>query len=195
MTRYARPWLFVVLALPLFGCKEKAAAPPVVVPTGTVLSVTLKSGLSSETSREGDLVVATLIEPLTAAGITVAPAGTELRGRVTAGRAAGKLKGRARLAFRLEEIVLGGKTLSISARAVDLSGGSQTKKNTVAIGGAAGAGAVVGAIAGGKKGAAIGAAVGAAAGTGAAAIKGGDQVVLPAGQPVSVELTAALSMP
>jgi len=196
MPDYARSWLLVVAALLVQGCQPSAAPPAQagpIVPKGTVLTVNLGTSLSSETSRVGDLVVVTLMEPLSQDGVTVAPAGTELRGRVTATREAGKLKGRSRLAFELNEIVVGGRRLPISAAAVDLSGASQKKKNIVAIGGGTGVGAAVGAIAGGKKGAAIGAAVGAGVGTGAAALKGGEQITLAAGQTVSVELTAPFS--
>lgn len=162
---------------------------PVVLPDGTRLPVKLERALSSATSETGDPVTARLTEDVRVADKVVLPAGTEIRGHVTAAVRSGRVKGRARLALRFETLVYKGKAVPVEIRAVDLTAQNSHKRDAEIIGGGAGAGAIIGAIAGGGKGAGKGALIGAVAGTGAVLATKGKEVELPAGARWTLELT------
>ena len=68
------------------------------------------------------------------------------------------------------------------------------QKDATKIGVGAGAGAVIGGILGGGSGAAKGAAIGGGAGTAVVLSTRGDEVRIPAGTPVTIKLTAPLTV-
>jgi hypothetical protein len=72
----------------------------------------------------------------------VVPAGSEVRGRVTAAVPSGRVKTRARLAFDFEMLVLEGREYSIGTGPLDITAGSTRKKDAATIGIGAGAGGV-----------------------------------------------------
>jgi hypothetical protein len=168
-----------------------AAVPAFYVPAGTSLGLVLETTVSSKTSQSGDRVDARLANDLRVGDRLVAPAGSTVRGHVTAAIPSGKVKGRARLAFDFDTLTVGGSEQRIEARAVDITAGSSHKRDGAIIGGGAGAGAIVGALFDGKKGAGIGALLGAGAGTGVVLTNTGKEVTVPAGATISVELTQA----
>jgi hypothetical protein len=162
---------------------------PVTIPEGTTLPLILETGISSGTSRAGDRVVAKLSEDVRVGERVVLPAGSEIRGLVTAAVPSGRVKTRARLAFDLDTLVLQGKEHSIVTRAIDITAGDTHKKDAATIGIGAGAGAIVGAIVDGGKGAGIGALIGGATGTGVVLTNTGKEVGLGAGTRLTVRLT------
>jgi hypothetical protein len=171
-----------------------AAAPkpkppePVLLPAGAVLEAKLETTLSSARSREGDAILARLVDDVKVGERTVLKAGTELRGRVVSATPSGRVKGRARLAFDFDRVMVGGGETPIALRAVDITAESSKGKDAKIIGGSAGAGLIIGAIADGGKGAAIGTAVGAAAGTGAVLATRGKEVELPSGTTLKLKV-------
>lgn len=171
-----------------------AALPPkpaFYLPAGTSLGLVLETSVSSKTSQSGDRVDARLANDLRVGDRLVAAAGSAVRGHVTAAVPSGKVKGRARLAFDFDTLVVGGSEQRIEARAVDITAKNSHKRDGALIGGGAGAGALIGAIVDGKKGAGIGALLGAGAGTGVVLTNTGKEVTVPAGATISVELTQA----
>lgn len=162
---------------------------PVTVPQGATLPLVLETAISSATSRSGDVVVARLTEDVKVGGKVVVPAGSEVRGRVTAAVSSGRVKTRAHLAFDFDTLVVGGKTHTIGSRPVDITAGDTHKKDALTIGIGAGAGAIVGGIVKGGKGAGIGALIGGATGTGVVLTNTGKEVVLGTGTRVTVRLT------
>lgn len=162
---------------------------PVIVPEGTTLALVLESTISSATNRQGDLVVAKLAEDVKVADKVLLPAGSEVRGRVTAAEPSGKVKGKARLAFDFDQVVVKGKEQPIETRTVDITAPGTHKRDAAIVGGGAAGGALIGAIAGGKKGAGIGALLGAGAGTGVVLTNKGKEVEVPSGSRISVKLT------
>ena len=68
----------------------------VVIPGGTELRVVLETGLSSETSQDGERVVARVERATTEDGRVVLPGGTVLRGRVVRAESAGRVSAAAR---------------------------------------------------------------------------------------------------
>jgi hypothetical protein len=160
----------------------------VVLPEGTVLQARLETSLSSATSKEGDAILARLAEDVKVGEKVVLKEGTEVRGRVVAAVASGRVKGRAHLAIDFDRIVVNGKEHEAALRAVDITAESSKGKDAKIIGGGAGAGLIIGAIADGKKGALIGTAIGAAAGTGAALATKGKEVELPSGMTLHLKV-------
>ena len=162
---------------------------PISVPEGATLPLVLETAISSETSRSGDVVVARLAEDVRVGEKVVVPAGSEVRGRVTAAVPSGRVKTRAHLAFDFDTLVLGGKSHTIGARAVDITAGDTHKKDAATIGIGAGAGAIVGAIVDGGKGAGVGALIGGATGTGVVLTNTGKEVRLGTGARITLRLT------
>jgi hypothetical protein len=166
--------------------------PVLLVPEGTTLGLVLESPVSSATSRAGDRVLARLTQDVQVGGRVVLPAGTELRGRVTAAVPSGKVKGRARLAFAFDEVELRGQPRDVATTAIDITAGKSTKRDAAIIGGGAAGGAVIGGIAKGGKGAGIGALIGAGAGTAAVLATKGEEVTLATGTELQVKLAQDL---
>lgn len=162
---------------------------PITIPEGATFPLILETSMSSATSSSGDRVVARLAEDVLVGEKVVAPAGSEVRGQVTAAVPSGRVKGLARLAFDFDTLVVKGKEHSIGSRAIDITANNSHKKDAATIGIGAGAGAIVGGIVDGKKGAGIGALIGGATGTGAVLATKGKEVELGAGARVTVVLT------
>lgn len=168
----------------------------VTLPAGTALAVTLATAVASDTSNVEDAVRATLRTPVSAGGVEALPAGTAVLGHVTSANRSAKVKGRASIGVRFNTIDLpgdGGRE-AITSATVTRVAPTTKKKDATKIGIGAGAGAVIGGIVGGGSGAAKGAAIGGGAGTGAVLATRGDEVRLPAGTPLTVRLTAPLTV-
>ncbi len=162
--------------------------PRLIIPEGTVLPLEIQSTLSTDSSREGDAVLATLTESIPLSGFTL-DKGAEVHGRVFTAVPAKRVSGRARLVFGFESVMEGGEKLAISTEAIDTTGKSTGSKDKKIIGGGALGGLIVGAIKDGKKGAAIGTVIGAAAGGGAVLIMKGHEVEIPRGAQITVVVT------
>ncbi len=164
------------------------------VPSGTELVLTLDTAVSSETARPEQTVRATVAKPIVVAGTTVIPEGAPVSGPVVAVERAGRVKGRASIALRFDEVTVAKTPYKISttriAREAEATKGEDAKK----IGIGAGVGTAIGAIAGGKKGAAIGAAVGGGAGTGAVLATRGDEVAIAAGATLKTTIQDAVKI-
>jgi hypothetical protein len=154
---------------------------PMDVPSGTQLVLTLETPVSSETAKPDQPVRAKVAKPVVVAGMTIIPEGATITGAVVAAERSGRVKGRASIALRFDEVIVANTPYKIAtsriAREAEATKGEDATK--IAIG--AGVGTAIGAIAGGKKGAAIGAGVGGGAGTGAVLATRGEEVTIPAG--------------
>ena len=167
----------------------------VTVPAGTILRATLDGPLASDTNRPEDRVEATLSNALRVDDHEILEAGATLVGTVTSARPSGKVKGRARLAFRFDTLTPadGSERLEIDTRPIVVEASGSESKDAKTIGIPAAAGAVLGGILGGGKGAAAGAAIGGGAGTAVVLTTRGDQVRLAAGTPVDLRLEQPLT--
>jgi hypothetical protein len=162
--------------------KSAAAAPaaPLVIPSGTALTVRTMSALGSEQSQTGDTFDASLAEPISVNGNVVAPKGADATGKVVEAQKKGKFKGEARLKLTLTSITIQGKKYPVSTTMTAQSSAGKGKRTAVTTGGGAGVGALIGGLAGGGKGAAIGALVGGGAGLAGGAMTGNKQIEIPA---------------
>ena len=166
----------------------------ITLPAGTTLPLELKTAVASDTSNVEDAVRATLRRPVSVDGTEVLPAGAEVMGAVTAADRAGRVKGRARIAFRFNSLEHDGERYSIRTEPVGRLAEATKGEDTAKIAGGAAAGAVIGGILGGGSGAAKGAAIGGAGGTGVVLATRGKEVRLGAGASVSTKLTAPLTI-
>ena len=164
------------------------------LPAGTTLPLELKSAIGSDASEVEDTVRATLRNAVTVDGLEVLPAGTELTGHVTEAERAGRVKGRARLAFQFTSLRHDGERKSLRTDPIVQEAEATKGEDATKIGLGAGAGAVIGAVVGGKSGAAKGAAIGGAAGTGAVVATRGKEVRLEPGTDIPVRLAAPLAI-
>jgi hypothetical protein len=188
--------LAVALTVAHVSAQAKPEWREVTIPSGTILKVNLNTAVGSDTSKVEDPVRGTLRSPVTIRGVTALAAGTALSGHVIDAARSGRVKGRARIAFRFTRIDPPGPDSSEAIRTASVSRTAEgTKKRDAAtIGGGAVGGAIVGGIVGGGDGAAKGAAIGGGAGTGVVLATRGKEVRIAAGTPVSVRLTQALTV-
>jgi hypothetical protein len=184
-------------ASPEAAAPARAAAPvvrEVTLPAGTTLRLRLQSAIASDTSKVEDPVRAELTEALTVNGTTVLPAGTAVVGNVTEVERSGRVKGRARLAYRFNALTHAGERYDIVSAPLAHEAEATKGEDATKIAVGAGAGAVVGALLGGGDGAAKGAAIGGAGGTGVVLATRGDEVKLGPGATVTTRLTAPLTV-
>ena len=158
-----------------------------VIPSGTEMRIVLETGLSSETSKPGERVVARVERAMDKDGRVVLPGGTVLRGRVVRADSAGRIRGRSHLSVDFDRIVVRGQEHPLRATAIDVDGPDDTRRDAAIIGGSTVAGAVLGGIM--NKGAKKGAIIGAATGAGAVLVTKGEAIEMPSGSRWTVRVT------
>ena len=166
----------------------------VTIPSGTTLRLALTSAVNSDTSRVEEPVRATLRSPVTINGQVALPAGSEVMGVVTDAEGSGRVKGRARVAFRFNSVRANGERYDIKTSSYSQMAAATKKKDAEKIAIGAGAGAALGAILGGVGGAAKGAAIGGAGGTGVVLATKGNEVHLGPGAAITTRLTAPVTV-
>jgi hypothetical protein len=161
-----------------------------VIPAGQELDVRLNTTLSSKTAKVEQRFDATTVADITQNGTVLLPAGSLVRGVVSAVDPADRIHRAGSLTLSFDEITVRGRTYPTRAMATNVfeSGGLRDEKGTAGIG--AGAGAVLGGILGGVKGAILGAVIGAG---GAIAATEGKDIELPAGSIVRIRLDQPLT--
>ena len=180
---------------------ESAAPAPVLpeyreitIPAGTALPLTMTSTISSSSAQVEAPVSAKLQNALTINGDTAIPAGTVLRGTVTDVERAGRVKGRAHIAFAFNEATVRGDRENLKTNPLTFEAEATKGEDATKVGAGAVGGAILGGILGGKKGAVKGAAGGAAAGTGVVLATRGDEVTVNEGTNVTATLAQPLTL-
>jgi hypothetical protein len=166
----------------------------VTIPAGTTLRLDLSSSVASDTSKVEDPVSATVREAVVIDGKTIVPMGASLAGVVTNVADSGRVKGRARIAYRFNSLTVGDERYDIATAPTSHLAAATKGEDAKKIGIGAGAGAALGAILGGGSGAAKGAAIGGGAGTGVVLATKGKEVRLGPGANVTTKLTAPLTL-
>ena len=174
--------------------RAKPEPKPVVLPSGTVLTVRMGEAVGSKISQPGQTFSATLAQPVQVGGRTVIPSGANASGVVADAKPLGRFKGGAALELKLTSVTIHGTDHPIETAALTRTQAGKGKRTAVMAGGGAALGALIGGLAGGGKGAAIGAAAGAGAGTGGAAFTGNKDIVIPAESAVSFTLSQPLQL-
>jgi hypothetical protein len=180
---------------PLSRATRALTSREVTLPAGTVIPITFDASVGSDISRVEQAVRAHVTRPIVINGATAIPAGSRVDGVVTSARRSGKVKGRAYVAVRFNEIAAAdGERHRINTRTIGRTAPATKKQDAMKIGLPAAGGAAVGAIVGGKKGAAIGAAAGGGVGTAVVLDTRGKEVRFARGTRTSVRLTQPLTI-
>jgi hypothetical protein len=166
------------------------------LPAGTVIEMELVDNLSSKLNKAGDTFMAKVIDSVEMGGQVLIPAESMVEGTVTQAVSAKQMTGQAILTLHFDKINLpSGDEVPISASLTE-KGKKIGKRTAGIVGGSAAGGAVLGRILGkDTKSAVLGAAVGAVAGTGIAASQKGQELKLPAGTGMAIELEQATNVP
>jgi hypothetical protein len=115
------------------------------IPQGSHVLLRLVNSISTRTAREGDYVYLRTATPIAANGEIVIPEGCYVQGIVTRAQRSGRVKGKAELAIRIENLTLpGGKVISLTPHlsSVDSEGSEQkvdSKENDIKQGSSHGA--------------------------------------------------------
>ncbi|MGH9313533.1 MAG: hypothetical protein ACRD1S_10085 [Vicinamibacterales bacterium] len=161
------------------------------IPVGQELDVRLQTELNSDTAQVEDRFEATTVVDLTVDGDVAIPAGSSLRGVVTAVDDADRIDRKGRLSLSFDQIVVNGRTYPMRASVVQALESGGYKEDAAKIGTAAGVGAIIGGILGGVKGALAGILIG---GGGVIAATEGKDVVLPPGSLLRIRLDSSLAL-
>ncbi len=188
---------------------EKPDLDTVVLPRKTDLHIELKKGINSRTARHGDKFSALVEVPVTVNDSIVIPVGSYVLGHVVRSKRSGHVKGKAELLLGFDTLILPDGTTRQIVAVVDSAENYPTQdeleEGTLQAPGSQGAevgigaisGAATGAITGATvgvfrgetlKGAGIGAAVGAAGGAIISLLKKGEEVELPKGSSLTIQL-------
>jgi hypothetical protein len=162
------------------------------IPVGTEFDVRLQNALSSRTSQVEDRFEATtMVDLRDEGGRVMVPAGSLMRGIVSAVKGATRTDRKGSLAVTFDRVTIMGRSFPIRATVSQAleSEGIMGEKGKIGIG--AGAGAILGAILGGAKGALAGILIG---GGGTIAATDGKDVELPSGTVLRVRMDAPLTL-
>lgn len=192
---------------------SRAATSPagqIVVPVNTAIPLELRSQLNTRTAYVGQAIYCDTVYPITVNNRIILPVRTYVKGEITQVTRPGKVKGKAELGVRFDEITLpngvtkplratlsafgGNGKEGFNAKEGRIEGASSKGEDAKTIAIPAATGASIGAIAGHDGlGAGIGGAVGAAGGLTAVLLTRGKEVVLPRGTNLELQLAAPLS--
>ena len=171
------------------GATGDAAIDAVEIQAGTEIDVRLAGSLNSGEARVEDRFEATTLIDVNVGGRPAVPAGTVMRGVVTAVEPATRTNRTARLTVSFDQVTVGGQVYAMRGTVFQAIEGDGLRGETGRIGAGAGIGAILGGLLGGFKGTLAGILVGAG---GTIAATEGRQVDLPQGSVLRVRLDSSL---
>jgi TolA-binding protein len=157
--------------------QQGTATRPNEVPAGTELDVRLDKPLSSETAQVEDRFTATTVADLYNGNNLLIPAGSAVRGFVTAVTKAGRVERTGKLTLAFDQVTVNGRAYPMHATPTGALQSGGYRQDAGKIGAGAAVGAIIGGILGGGKGALAGILIG---GGGVVAATEGQDVNLPA---------------
>jgi hypothetical protein len=155
------------------------------------LDVRLERALSSDTAQVEDRFEATTVVDLRENGRVLVPAGSRVRGVVTAVRNAGRVERKGELQLSFDQLTVNGRNYPIRATVTQALEAGGYREDAEKIGAGAAVGAVIGGILGGVKGAITGILIG---GGGVVAATEGEDVNLAAGTILRIRLDQDLDV-
>lgn len=162
-----------------------------VVPVGQEIDVRLQEGLSSATATTEQRFTATTVVDLKQGDDVLVPAGSRVRGFVSAVHPAGRVDRSGSLTLAFDQIVVNGREYPIRGLATQVFESRGIRDEAGKVGTAGAVGAIVGGILGGLKGALLGAVVG---GGGVIAATEGKDIELPPGAIVRVRMDTPVEL-
>jgi hypothetical protein len=183
--------LLLVASLTGIGTRSIAATSDRTVDVGTELDIRLQTPLNSKTSKvEGRFEATTLVD-LTKDGQVLIPAGSLIRGFVSAVDDAGRLDRKGRISLTFEQIRVNGQNHPLRATVTKALESEGIEGEAGKIGAGASVGAIIGGILGGLKGAITGILIGAG---GVVAATEGEDVDLPVGTVLRIRVDSPLDL-
>jgi hypothetical protein len=161
------------------------------VPVGTEMDVRMTDSLDSGTAAVEDRFEGTTVADVHVGGRVAIPAGSVVRGVVTAVDRATRTSRTARLTVSFDQVTINGQAHPIRGTVIESIQGSGMKGEIGRVGAGAGAGALIGGLLGGVKGALVGVAIG---GGGMLAATEGKEVRVPQGSVLRVRLDSPVQM-
>jgi hypothetical protein len=161
------------------------------VPAGTELDVRLQNTLNSGTAQVEDRFEATTLVDLNVDGRTVIPAGSLMRGVVTAVEAGTRTNRTARMTVSFDQVTVNGRAYPLRGTVTQAIEGEGIRGEAGRAGAGAAVGGLLGAVLGGVKGAVLGAVIGAG---GTIAATEGKEVDLQQGTVLRVRIDAPLQI-
>lgn len=183
--------------------ENKEIQPPLVVPAGTAIPVTLMSRITTKNAKDGDGIYAKTIFPITVNNKVVIPEGAHVRGKIIEVVRPGRVKGKGELTLSFQTLVLpSGLTIPIYTSLGGVGGAGERKGEATVqgestkgedagkIGSTAATGAIIGALGGRNrgKGAVGGAAGGAVIGAAGVLLSRGKDLVIEPGTTLEIIL-------
>ena len=166
---------------------ERSAADTIVVPAGTRLVIRTSQDIDSSRHAAGHRFRGQLEGAIVVDGVTVAPSGTTVHGRITQARQAGRAVGSSELAVEFTDIMLHDQLFPMATSGLQAQTGGEAARTV----GRTARATALGALAGGSSGARTGARIGA----GASILTQGASVNIPRGTIVETTLTQPLTLP
>jgi hypothetical protein len=161
------------------------------VPSGTELDVRLQNTLNSGTAQVEDRFEGTTLADVNINGRTVIPAGSLMRGVVTAVEPGTRTNRTAKMTVSFDQVTVNGRTYPLRATVTQAIEGEGIRGEAGRAGAGAAVGGLIGAVLGGVKGAVLGAVIG---GGGTIAATEGKEVDLPQGTVLRVRIDAPVQI-
>jgi hypothetical protein len=161
------------------------------IPAGTEIDVRLSNNLNSGTAQVEDRFEGTTLVDVNVNGRTAIPAGSVMRGVITAVEPATRTNRTARMTVSFDQVTVNGRAYPLRGTVTEAIEGEGIKGETARIGTGAGVGAIIGGILGGFKGALAGILIGAG---GTIAATEGKEVELPQGSVLRVRIDSPLQI-
>lgn len=172
--------------------QARAASPTVqtiTIPAGTTFGIEMKNTLNSGENVPGDQFSARVTRDVNMNGETVIPVGSQVRGEVQDVKAAKRGAGKASMTLAFNMLILTDDTAVPLVASLSQESQSKKGRNAAVIGGSAAGGALLGKMMGkDTKSAVVGAVVGGAIGTGVVMAQEGEQVKIPRGTELTIQL-------
>ena len=168
-----------------------AARGEIEVPAGTELDVRLTNALNSGVAQVEDRFEGTTLVDLNVGGRTVIPAGSVMRGVITAVDPATRTNRTAKMTVSFDQVTVNGRAYPVRGTVTQAIEGEGIKGEAGKIATGAGVGAILGGVLGGVKGAILGTVIG---GGGITAATEGKQVELPQGSVLRVRLDSPVQI-
>jgi hypothetical protein len=161
------------------------------VPAGTELDVRLQNSLNSGTAQVEDRFEATTLVDLNVNGRVLIPAGSVMRGVVTAVEPGTRTNRTARMTVSFDQVTVNGRAYPMRGTVTQAIEGSGIRGEVPRAGAGAAVGGIIGGLLGGAKGAVLGVLIG---GGGTLAATEGKEVDLPQGTVLRVRVDAPLQI-
>ena len=161
------------------------------IPAGTELDVRLTNPINSGTAQVEDRFEGTTLVDLNISGRTAIPAGSVMRGVITAVAPATRTNRTARMTVSFDQVTVNGRAYPVRGTVTQAIEGEGIRGEAGKIATGAGVGAVLGAVLGGVKGAVLGTIIG---GGGITAATEGKEVELPQGSVLRVRLDSPVQI-